>query len=383
MRLNPIRASVLVALGLGAALLVLGPAGTAEDVDHGPAVKERLATWKAGPHGGLLFQGVRPDPAAAAGPGPRAVALCLGVDQANNGPDHYDGAAPRLFGCAQDATAVGSLARSAGFDVTLLTDDRATTAAVTAFLREQARDRRAGDTLLVYFAGCGGQVPDDPANPDEPAGGKDDTLALYDRQLLDDELFDLLAAFPAGVRLVLVTDSSGTGRVAAGIVNLDQALARPPRAIADALRAGEPEAVARARATSSRPLLGQPTALPNVRFRLLDPGEADRVYRDRPVYREVEGRRLKGEAAARAAMPATLIHLAATTDNAPRVGPAVEMNGHGLFTAALIDAWDGGKFPGTYRQLVDDIATRTGGQAPQYARSGPADPAFEARPFRP
>jgi hypothetical protein len=62
-------------------------------------------------------------------------------------------------------------------------------------IQSAAKGMSSGDTLLLTYSGHGGQVPD--VSGDE-ADSQDETWVLYDRELLDDELYQLWAGFPAG-----------------------------------------------------------------------------------------------------------------------------------------------------------------------------------------
>src|SRR5215212_6668513 len=98
-----IRAPAVLALTVGLALLGRAPT-TAQDADPSAKVKRRLAEWKRGPHGDLLFQEVPPRPPAP-GTGPKGVALCVGVDWLS--PDHYNANPPVLLGAVRDAIEMG------------------------------------------------------------------------------------------------------------------------------------------------------------------------------------------------------------------------------------------------------------------------------------
>jgi uncharacterized caspase-like protein len=102
------------------------------------------------------------------------------------------------------------IAESRGFDArTLLTVD-ATRDAVTGVIADAAAQLSDGDIFFMTVSSHGGQVPD--PNSDEP-DGLDETWCLYDGQLLDDELSYALAAFAAGVRVLVVSDSCHSGSV--------------------------------------------------------------------------------------------------------------------------------------------------------------------------
>ena len=102
----------------------------------------------------------------------------------------------------------------------ILTKD-ATVARVTEALTTAAQSLSAGDTLLLTYSGHGGQVPD--KNGDESKKGADEigeyadeydeTWVLYDRQLVDDELYALWSEFAPNVRIIVLSDSCHSGTV--------------------------------------------------------------------------------------------------------------------------------------------------------------------------
>jgi hypothetical protein len=128
---------------------------------------------------------------------------------AQGGPWHGE-----LLACENDARAMAGLAECEGFDVTppLLTSN-ATSAAVIAGLERAVSALATGDILFLTYSGHGGQVlntnPDD--DPDEDA--LDETWCLFDRQLLDDELFAVFSGFRQGVRILVFSDSCHSGTV--------------------------------------------------------------------------------------------------------------------------------------------------------------------------
>ncbi len=118
---------------------------------------------------------------------------------------------PELSGCINDARDMQQLAADQGFVTLGLTDDQATTSEVMRQLSSFARELQAGDIFLLTYSGHGGQVDD--VNGDE-SDGKDETWVLYDRMLIDDELFQMFNQFAAGVRIFMLSDSCHSGTVA-------------------------------------------------------------------------------------------------------------------------------------------------------------------------
>ena len=136
-------------------------------------------------------------------------ALCVGIN-------NYPGRDDDLSGCVNDAHAWAALLTDhydfSRPDVQVLLDKKATHRAVTAGLKRLLKGARRGDVLVFTNASHGTYIADD--DEDEPA--YDEALCPWDAEdkpLLDDELRELFADVPAGVRLTVVLDScySGTG----------------------------------------------------------------------------------------------------------------------------------------------------------------------------
>ncbi len=139
---------------------------------------------------------------AATGNGARR-ALCIGI---NDYPD-----AP-LNGCVADAeTWAGALSKM-GFDVRKLHDRAASRQAILAGVGDLIGGARAGDVIVVQYAGHGSQVPD--ASGDE-TDKFDEALVPHDYRddgmVLDDELAKLYDRTPAGVNLSLFMDCCHSG----------------------------------------------------------------------------------------------------------------------------------------------------------------------------
>ncbi|HMS28697.1 MAG TPA: S8 family serine peptidase [Saprospiraceae bacterium] len=83
-------------------------------------------------------------------------------------------------------------------------------------MEQYARKLKKGDTLVLYFSGHGGQVLD--LNRDEFRANKfDETICLYDRMLLDDEIHNCFCKFKKGVNLIFFSDSCHSGTVNRGV----------------------------------------------------------------------------------------------------------------------------------------------------------------------
>ena len=114
------------------------------------------------------------------------------------------------------------LATALGYTPTELLTKQATAKNVIAALTKAAKTLVAGDTFLLTYSGHGGQVPDRNGDESKKETGEigefpdqyDETWVLYDRQLIDDELYQLWAAFAPKVRIVMLSDSCHSGTVA-------------------------------------------------------------------------------------------------------------------------------------------------------------------------
>lgn len=143
-----------------------------------------------------------------------------------NGVDtnHYQQWDGRLQGCENDALFYHQLAQKEGCKVSkiLLNSDHSnkpTSTNVLAFLDYSISELNAGDNLIITYSGHGGILED--KNFDEH-DFQDETWCLYDRQLLDDELFARFSRFRAGVNIFVISDSCHSGSVVKAIT--DEAL---------------------------------------------------------------------------------------------------------------------------------------------------------------
>lgn len=257
------------------------------------------------------------------GRAPKGVSLHVGVNELD--PAHYrdGGGQPwtgELYGCENDADGMAQLATQQGFEVrgVLKTAD-ATSAAVTDTVRAIAKELEPGDMFLLTYSGHGGQIANLDAAGDPESDELDETWCLYDRQLLDDELFALFGTFRPGVRIVVVSDSCHSGTVTRG----------SPRFVA----------------VDARPKL-LPTEVAIATERANKHTYADVQARARPARR-------------RTGMAATVVLLAGCRDDECSLdGPF-----NGAFTSALLHAWNA---PGARRSLRHLLDEATAGIPPDY-----------------
>jgi hypothetical protein len=95
------------------------------------------------------------------------------------------------------------MALNLGFDIRILTAGESTRETVHQLLTRFARDLNSGDVFLLTFSGFGGSVPDY-----NRAARWLNTWCLYDKQMLQVEIMQLLEGFQAGVRVIVLEDTS-------------------------------------------------------------------------------------------------------------------------------------------------------------------------------
>ena len=139
----------------------------------------------------------------------KGYSLHIGLNKLDQ--DHYPGT-PVLKAAVNDAVFWESFAKKEGYQTTSLHDESAKAGVVIKQLGDYASVMKAGDILLLTYAGHGGEIPNDkPAGFDDEKN--DQTWCLYDRQLLDDELYECFEAFKEGTRILVVSDSCHSGTI--------------------------------------------------------------------------------------------------------------------------------------------------------------------------
>ncbi|MFC9224988.1 caspase family protein [Streptomyces hygroscopicus] len=274
----------------------------------------------------------------------------IGLNQVD--PAAYDGWSGELGAGEQDAVDMARLADAAGFDVTdPLLSAAATAETVIATLEAAAGRLAEGDILFLSYAGHGGQVPD--LNHDETGDRLDETWVLYDRQLVDDELFELFGKFAKGVRIWLLSDSCHSGTVAGRLPETLSAQELDRR-----FRTAEPEEVGR-------------------RIRAMPQSVQAAVYRrDRDAYDRIQNTRTAKDLTR---IDASVLKISGCQDNQTSADGIV----NGLFTGTLLEVWRDGAFAGSYRGLHREVVKRMPpDQTPDFVQAGVANPAFvRQRPF--
>jgi hypothetical protein len=143
-------------------------------------------------------------------------ALCIGLNKVSTA--HYDGWDGALSVCERDAKDMQKMAKKMGYKTAILLTKNATSKNVLQEIDKAASTLKSGDIFFLYYSGHGGnEIPD--INKDEieeladEVDGYDETWCLYDRQLIDDILYQRWFSFKKGVRILVISDSCFSGDI--------------------------------------------------------------------------------------------------------------------------------------------------------------------------
>jgi hypothetical protein len=233
---------------------------------------------------------------------------------------------------------------------TLILNEQATADRVICEIGQAAWNLDDGGIVLLTFSGHGGQMPD--VNGDE-ADGKDETWVCYDRQLVDDELYNLWNQFKNGARIFVLSDSCHSGTIT---------------------RNREYQAVAGSDAFAKhypRTRSGPP------RFRGIPPEVAAANYEQNKS--QYDSLQFASGSRTRSMMDACVLLISGCQDN--QLSEDGTFNG--LFTGTLKTVWNGGTFSGSYRRFRTAIGAKMPpDQSPKLSLVGASNAAFVAqKPF--
>jgi hypothetical protein len=280
---------------------------------------------------------------------PKGYSIHIGLNQVN--PTDYNGWDGQLHGCINDANSMQGIAVALDYQPTMLTDAQASHNAVLAAIQSAANECGPNDILLLTYSGHGGLVPDQ----NDPSGN-DETWVLYDKMLLDKELYAAWGEFKAGVRIVVVSDSCHSGSI---IKDVPPGVEGKPTPMVISVFSQEAEPL----------MFGIP--------RVID----EEVLLQYVTAHQDELTALQDQLFFAKDMPlgASVIQLGACQDNQTAADGPV----NGLFTGTLLAVWNNGAFSGSYPSFHDAIVKLIPPtQSPSYLTAGAPDAPFEGQePF--
>jgi len=267
----------------------------------------------------------------------KGISIHIGLNAID--PMHY-GTNGVLGGCENDARAMQAIAKACNFSTSVLLTRDATSFHLLSALYRAAQDLESGDILLLTYAGHGAQVRD--LTGDEP-DGLDETWCLYDRMLLDDELYNMWSRFKAGVRIFVLPDTCHSGTATRGLLFT----------------------------LAGNNGTGQPV------YRSLDPHIASNTFnRFQHLYSGLKyhiARDIESQ------VDASVLLISACQDQQLAYDGPVD----GAFTTKLVEVWNEGAFRGSYKDFHRQIcAGMPAEQTPNYLLVGAANADFESQqPF--
>jgi hypothetical protein len=271
----------------------------------------------------------------------KGISLHIGLNQVD--PNHYHDQYGnpwngQLAACEFDAQDMQAIAQSQGFETHMLLTTQATSDNVINTIMQSTQALQSGDIFFMTYSGHGGQVPD--KNGDEP-DAMDETWCLYDRQVIDDELFALWGKFAAGVRILVLSDSCHSGSVV------------------------------------KDPFFAAVFSPDGPALRLMPPDAQEGTYKSNQVL--YDGIQKDNKAGDQVDIKATVILISGCQDN------QFSMDGakNGLFTGTLLKVWNKGKYKSSLRRFYRRVLNRMPlYQSPNYFKVGADNPLFEnKRPF--
>jgi peptidoglycan hydrolase-like protein with peptidoglycan-binding domain len=353
-------------------------------------------------------------------------------------PSCYNGWDGALSGCINDARDMKAIADGLGYQSMMLTDSAATSDNVVAEIGQAASSLGNGDILLLTYSGHGGQVDD--VNGDEP-DALDETWVLWDRQLIDDELYSLWSQFAPGVRIAMLSDSCHSGtvlRMMATLNDLKEELGRTKdipteaqRSVIESLtkaldiengngasRGASPMATAPAPAAAPKKSKSRAagkstnggssttavmerdegggtgatsdyaastrdgpgpgaTATMTEQVRTIPPDVQELVNTSRAA--QIATQQYIAGPSEKATIEASVILISGCQDDQL----SADGSGNGLFTEKVKAVWNSGSYAGDYRSFATDIAAKMPAkQQPRFETTGASNPTFEGeKPF--
>lgn len=301
----------------------------------------------------------------------RGMSLHIGLNHVDL--SQYPGySIPVLSGCINDANSMKAIAQQSGFcTVNQLIDGEATAMNVLQKINEAASQLCSGDIFLLTYSGHGGQVPDESGEEED---GLNETWVLYDRQLIDNELYTCWQNFAVGVRIFVLSDSCHSGSMVRMLLmnfmnqkNDGKRSSRAPFSETDIIQFSNQLEKRPLRAIGSGKIQKNIPIAASLKNYLLK----------RELYQNIQ--LLTRNAKAADEFPASLIYISGCQDN--------QFSGdgdtNGLFTGRLLTVWNNGVFSGNYRNFYDTIiADMPSDQTPNYMTLGSNIPPFEGqKPF--
>ena len=123
-------------------------------------------------------------------------------------PSDYRGWSGACPGCDLDASRMASRMIQEGVFAVEYHNQSATRDVFLRDFKRTAQSMTPGSMLIVFVSCHGGQVPDLDGDEED---GYDETICLWDGQLVDDLIRDALAEVPSSINIIFITDTCNSG----------------------------------------------------------------------------------------------------------------------------------------------------------------------------
>jgi hypothetical protein len=265
----------------------------------------------------------------------RAISLHIGLNEVD--PAVY-GSKLELSGCVNDANDLSKIAEKQGYTPTILLNNQATAANIIEQISQNAQALQNGDIFLLTYSGHGSSIPD---STGDEADGQDESWVFYDRQFLDDELYNLWLNFREGVRVFVLSDSCNSGTMLKSVM-LTQKLKKTKSAMSTILKNFDKDVFE----------TGATKAAVKKKIKLMPASISYKNYTENlDHYREIQNmfRGVKSQEPA-----ASIILISGCQDDEF----SYDYGTNGLFTSKVKETWNRGSFDGTHNRFHTDIAQK-------------------------
>jgi len=285
----------------------------------------------------------------------KGISLSVGLNGLN--AIHYAGWDGALNACEADATDMKAIADASGFASTLLLTSDATRDRTISIFKDAAQELAMGDLFMFTYSGHGGQVKDVSGDEED---GSDETLCLYDGQLLDDEVNSLFAEFNQGVRILVLSDSCHSGTVTREAAVKDFG-------IKSFFKGSDKDNLLRGSIGDN-----------DVIYRAMPREIASKVYLENKGFYDKIAKNLSPLPLGEKVKASVLLISGCQDNQLSRDGTF-----NGLFTSILLKVWNKGAFAGTYKDLhAQIVALMPETQRPNYSSTGSPNVVYEEqKPF--
>lgn len=290
-------------------------------------------------------------------------------------PNAYGGWDGALAGCINDANSMEAIARTKCFQTQKLIDSQATSSEVVSKICQISQQLVAGDIFLLTYSGHGGQLPDQTGMEED---AMDETWVLWDRELLDNELYCLWSRFASGVRIFVSSDSCHSGTVVKMLVKqqMQQKSARTKIDIGPLKKASDERMNQSVQILNANGQSGAPkTVQPKRRFIPIDVSmrEFEKRKEEYRYYGFIAGPKDQNP------VTAHLVYISGCQDNQY----SYDGDQNGLFTSKLLQVWANGNYSGSHLSFHTQIsALMPSYQTPNYMTLGiPIEGFINQKPY--